>query len=201
MRILKLVPALVALSAFPAQAGDTVALSADCDGCHGPLGASVDSDIPIIGGQSVHSIKKALEQFRDWSRPCRRSPYRHGFTDRSPRNMCEISESLDSEEIESLAQYYGSQDWVAADQPFDQEKALAGSSLHTLYCITCHPNGGSNAGYAGRLAGQWGPYLKAMTEQISTGEWRVPKIMQRKMSSFSEEEVDALLNFFASRQD
>jgi len=189
------------LFASPVLVGEIQQLIIACDGCHGPQGASAESDIPVIGGQSATSIEKALEQFKDWGRPCKRSAYRYGDLSRQPENMCEISEGLSQEEIRTLAEYYASQAFVPAAQEFDEAKALAGANLHALYCITCHPKGGSEAGYAGRLAGQWKPYLSVSIKQIQSGEWAVPKIMQRKMSSFTEDEVDALLDFFASQQE
>jgi len=201
MNWLRFAPALAAILSVAAHAVDVETLAADCDACHGPLGASVDSDVPIIGGQSVNSIEKALTQFAEWSRPCNSSAYRHGDTQRPPRNMCQVAEELSSEEIESLARHYGDQEWVPAEQPFDSEKATAGAAIYSLYCVTCHPKGGNEAGYAVRLAGQWTPYLALMMQQIVSGEWLVPKIMQRKMSSFSAEEIEALLNYFASQKD
>ena len=191
---------LVSVSS-PVLADELEALVADCDGCHGANGASTEGDIPVIGGQSGVSIEKALRQFQNWGRPCKRSSYRHGDTSRPAKNMCEISEALSIENIKSLAQFYDRQDFAPAVQEFDEAKALAGANLYTLYCITCHPRDGSEPGYAGRLAGQWKPYLKRTFGQISSGEWPVPKIMARKMSSFSKEETEALLNYFASQQD
>ena len=182
-------------------ATEPAVLAGDCDGCHGPLGASVDSDVPVIGGQSAASIEKALLQFQNWDRPCRKSAYRHGDTSRKAVNMCQISEGLSMGDINTLAIHYSNQPFVSARQEFNEAKAMQGANLHALYCITCHPKGGSEAGYAGRLAGQWKPYLKASIRNISSGEWLVPKIMARKMSSFSEHEIDALLDFFASQQD
>jgi sulfide dehydrogenase cytochrome subunit len=185
----------------PVTAEELELLTTNCDGCHGPLGASITSDIPVIGGQSAASIEKALGQFRNWGRPCKRSAYRHGDTSRPASNMCEISEAMSIEDIKALANHYESQAFVPAIQEFDEAGAMEGASLHALYCITCHPKGGSEAGYAARLAGQWKPYLRTTVTQIISGEWPVPKIMERKMSSFSEQEVEALLDFFASQQD
>jgi sulfide dehydrogenase cytochrome subunit len=182
-------------------ADDSQLLIQDCDGCHGPAGASTEADVPVIGGQSEASIEKALMQFQNWDRPCTKSAYRHGDTARRPVNMCELSEGLSGEDVRSLAAHYSSQPFIPAKQDFDESRAMEGASLHTLYCITCHPKGGSEAGYAGRLAGQWKPYLRSSIKNISTGEWLVPKIMARKMSSFSEQEIEALLDYFASQQD
>ena len=105
-------PLLILLLIFltgSVHATEPAALANDCDGCHGPLGASVDSDIPVIGGQSAASIEKALLQFQNWDRPCSTSEYRHGDTSRKAVNMCQISEPLSSEDISALAIHYSNQ--------------------------------------------------------------------------------------------
>jgi cytochrome c553 len=70
-----------------------------------------------------------------------------------------------------------------------------------MYCASCHPDGGSASGFAGRLAGQWTHYLAGAIEQIKRSEVIVPHIMERKLADFSAEEIDALLNFWASQQE
>jgi len=62
-------------------------------------------------------------------------------------------------------------------------------------------NGGKTAGRAPRLAGQWVPYLKSTLKYIPTGEHLVPPMMERKITDFSAEEINALMNYYASQQD
>lgn len=185
----------------PAPAGDLAALAAGCDDCHGPNGQSTHADVPIIAGQSERLIGKALDQFADYWRPCSKTAYRHGDTGRPETSMCEISAALSAEDRQALSAHYASQPFVPAVQAFDEAKAVTGAGLYGMYCATCHPAGGTEIGYAGRLAGQWQAYLRTSIAQIAAGEWMVPKPMERKMSSLSEEEIDALVNYFASHQD
>ena len=177
------------------------ALIEECESCHGPAGVSTDSDVPIIAGQSEPLIEKAHEHFKDWARPCRRTAFRHGDTSRPPTTMCDVSAGLDGIEIEAIATHFAAQAFVPAAQPFDEAKAIAGAPLHEMYCASCHPDGGSASGFAGRLAGQWTPYLAGAIEQIKRSEVIVPHIMERKLADFSAEEIDALLNFWASQQE
>jgi sulfide dehydrogenase cytochrome subunit len=172
----------------------------ECESCHGPLGASTENDIPIIGGQSVKLISKALREFQYGERPCKRTTRRSGEDQDSKTDMCQVAASLDDADIEKLGQHFGSQTFQPARQEFDQAKAVAGASLHELYCVTCHLAGGSEAGFGGRLAGQWMPYLETSIGQIRSGEWLIPPMMEQKLSSFSDEEIQSLLNYYASQQ-
>jgi sulfide dehydrogenase cytochrome subunit len=115
--------------------------------------------------------------------------------------MCKIAEALDGEAIDALGQYYEVQKFVAARQEFDAEKASTGGDLHEIHCETCHSMGGTIAGRGPILAGQWTPYLRAAIKQASSGEHLVPPIMEKRMNEFSAEEIDALVNFYASQQD
>jgi sulfide dehydrogenase cytochrome subunit len=194
---------LLLILSFPARGNDTdlASVIGECESCHGPGGASTDSDVPIIGGQSQSLIEKAHEQFRDRERPCTRTQYRHGDTDRPPTSMCEVAGKLDAAGIEKVASHFAALEFIPARQPFDENLAVAGAALHQLYCDSCHPKGGSEPGFAGRLAGQWTPYLARTIEQIKRAEVLVPHIMERKVNEFSDGDIEALLNFWASQQE
>jgi sulfide dehydrogenase cytochrome subunit len=189
--------------AWAARAGaaDPETLAHDCDGCHGPGGVSTRSDIPSIAGRSQALLEKSLRQFRVMDRPCQRTAYWHGDTSRSETTMCNLARRLGDDEITALSQYYAAREYTPIRQPFDADEAVRGANLHNLYCESCHPAGGSEAGYAPRLAGQWMPYLKHTIVQIRSGELIVPHVMERKLTEFSEDEIDQLLNFWASQQD
>ena len=198
-----LISLIMVLLAMPVSlaAADLEQFTRECDSCHGPQGVSTQGDIPTIAGKSEALMEKALKQFQFMDRPCKRTAYRHGDTGRPQTSMCNIAGKLGSEDVTSLSRYYAGLEFVPAKQEFEQEKAINGASLHSLYCDSCHPRGGSEAGYASRLAGQWGPYLKRTIGQIKGGELIVPHMMERKLNEFDEEEIDALLNFWASQQD
>lgn len=176
-------------------------LTAQCDGCHGPKGVSTDSDVPTIAGQSAGFLQRTLNTFQVWGRPCIKSAYRHGDTTRPETDMCQVAEGLTGEEIRALAAYYSQQPFVPAVQPWDESKAAAGKELHEQHCETCHEQGGTAAETAPRLAGQWTPYLRKALQFVPTGEHLVPPLMERTVTDFSKDQIDALLNYYASQQD
>lgn len=195
---------LLALSLIawgPLSAGDISELTAQCDDCHGPAGASTISDVPIIGGQSAEYLSDSLKSFQDWGRPCVKSAYRFGDTSRPRTDMCKVTAGLSMEDIAGLAAHYSALPWVAAQQPFDEALAAAGAPLQQENCESCHEQGGTVAGRGPVLAGQWMPYLKATLKFVPTGEHLVPPAMERKVTDFSAEEIDAIMNFYASPQN
>ncbi|MBT8059955.1 MAG: c-type cytochrome [Gammaproteobacteria bacterium] len=193
--------ALSLLAASPLATADAVALAADCDSCHGPGGVSAHADVPTIAGQTPEFLLKTLNGFRRWDRPCLKSDWRSGDTSRPRTDMCQIAEGLSDEEMEALAAHYGALEFVPAQQEFDEEQAAIGAALHAEHCDSCHPDGGRSGGRGPRLAGQWVPYLKTSLKYVPTGEHLVPSTMERRVMDFSAEQIDALMNFYASQQD
>jgi sulfide dehydrogenase cytochrome subunit len=172
----------------PALAADVGSITPECESCHGP-------------GQSREYISKSLRSFQMWDRPCVKSSYRHGDTDRPKTDMCKVVEGLAYEDINALSDHYSQQAFVAAKQPFDESKAAAGAALHEKYCETCHSEGGTAASRGPRLAGQWVPYLKSALHFVPTGEHLVPPMMERAVSDLSSEEIDMLMDYYASQKD
>jgi sulfide dehydrogenase cytochrome subunit len=187
---------LAVLSVLPlaAAAADLDELVSECEGCHGPAGVSVSENIPTIAGQSAGFIDDTLHSFQIWGRPCVKTSYQHGDTSRPKTDMCRVAGGLSNEDITAVAKHYANQPFVAAKQPFD-------AALHQQHCESCHVNGGSESGPGPILAGQWTPYLKATLKYVPTGEHLVPPMMERSLGEFSKEELDALLNYYASQQD
>lgn len=183
-----------------AAPGELATLIVECEACHGKNGISVDADVPIIAGQPQPMIEKAHEQYKDLARPCREVQGHKDDLTLPPSSMCDVSIDLDTVAIEAISAHYAALEFVPAPQPFDEALAVTGASLHQMYCESCHPDGGKKPGFAGRLAGQWTPYLRRMFEEIEGAEILVPHIMEGKVSDFSDEEREALLNFWASQQ-
>lgn len=185
-----------------ATAGDIGELAAQCDDCHGPRGASPNSDVPIIGGQSAEYISNSLESFQDWGRPCVHSKYRFGDTSRPKTDMCKIAGGLTSEDIAALGTYYSGLPFIPAQQEFDPALVESGAALQEQHCESCHEQGGKGGGNRGpRLAGQWTPYLKATLKFVPTGEHLVPPAMEKTIGGFGDDELTAILSFYASQQN
>jgi len=189
------------LTVGSAAAAEPDSLKAECESCHGPDGNSPYSDVPTIAGQSSRFIAKQLRSFQLWDRPCVKAEYRTGSKAGNHSDKCELSGALSADDIGAVAEYYGKQPFQPAQQPFDAARAAAGAALHDQYCETCHAEGGKANGRGPRLAGQWKPYLRATLKFVPTGEHLVPPMMERKIIDFSAEEINQLLDYYASQQD
>lgn len=156
-----------------------------CSACHNGNGTTLSSDIPIIAGQPFSVIEDALILFAGGQRPC--------------TAMCAIAAALSPLEQEALANYLEQQTFIPAAQEFEPALAALGAELHlTNGCETCHSQGGRNGnGMAPILAGQWTPYLRNALDQIKAGKRRGPKVMNQAVQSLSNDESEALLNFYA----
>jgi sulfide dehydrogenase cytochrome subunit len=174
--------------------------AAQCDGCHGKDGASQESDVPIIGGVSSFVLEEYMFQYADAARPCRESKYRYGDTSRPATDMCVVAKNLSEEEITELAAYYADLNFVAAQQEFDAALAAQGASIHKRDCEKCHTDGGSyKDDDAGRLAGQWAPYLQESLADYASGERpMMEEKMQQKLENLNAEEIAALIQYYAS---
>ena len=187
--------------AATAVAADLEELKSQCSSCHGPGGNSPYSDVPTIAGQSSKFIAKQLRAFQMWDRPCAKTTYRAGDNAGNSADKCQIAGALSPEDINAAADYYSKQPFKPAGQPFDAARAAGGAALHDQYCETCHHEGGKANSRAPRLAGQWKPYLRATLKFVPTGEHLVPPMMERRIVDFSAEEINQLLDYYASQQD
>ena len=193
--------ALVLFLSAPVAAAELEALKAECDSCHGPMGVSVHADVPIIAGQTPEFLAKTLRGFQLWDRPCIKTTYRSGAKAGSKTDMCKAAATLSNEDITALSAWYGAQTFPTVAQEFDAALAAAGEALHTENCEKCHEQGGSLAGRAPRIAGQWTEYLKAAIHYIPTGERMCPPMMEREVMGLDKEQITQLLNYYASPRE
>ena len=187
--------------ASASYAGDLDAIIADCNGCHGDNGVSQWTDVPTIAGvpEFVHS--DALYLFRDEARPCSESKYRQGDTSKAATTMCAVVADLSDEQIDEIAAHYAALPFVAAKQDFDAGLAEAGKAIHEAECDRCHSEGGSNPeDEASILAGQQMGYLTDTFAEYRSGEREQPKKMEEKLNALSDDDVKALVHFYASQQ-
>jgi sulfide dehydrogenase cytochrome subunit len=126
--------------------------------------------------------------------------YKQGDTSRTA-TMCDAVADLADEEIDEVAAHYAGLAFVAAKQEFDAGLAAAGKAVHDEACDRCHSEGGSNPeDEAGILAGQWMGYLEATFAQYAAGDRDQPKKMEEKMAALSDDDVKALVHYYASQQ-
>jgi len=172
-----------------------------CDDCHGDNGVSQWADVPTIAGMPEYVHSDALFVYQDKTRPCSESQYRQGDTSRPATTMCEVVADLDDATLEDLALNYFELPFVAAQQEFDADLAVAGQIVHDAKCDKCHSEGGSNPDdEAGILAGQWTDYLANSFAEYASGDRGQPKKMKEKMDELSAADETALLHYYASQQ-
>ncbi len=183
------------------SASDVDQLSQGCDECHGTSGVSAESDIPSIAGLSSVVLEENLIAFQANERPCAEREYISGDKTRPPTTMCKVVVDLTDEEIEALAVHYESLPFVPAKQPFDTQKAALGKRIHDRNCDKCHTEGGGLAiDDVGLLAGRWLPYLESAMREIQAGERPMPEEMTEQTEPLGEDQVSALLHYYASQQ-
>jgi len=114
--------------------------------------------------------------------------------------MCRISRVLSEEDIEQLAQYYASKRFRRANQTSDPKLARKGALIHDRDSEKCHSEGGGIAeDDSGILASQWKPYLKQQFFAFYAERRTLDKNMKPKFNKLDKTEIEALLNFYASR--
>jgi len=199
--VLLTVFALLNLSlAASVNAADIDKLVDTCTQCHERDGASDDPNMPIIGGYSEPYIIGSLTDYKNKTRSCPEIEYISENKTIESTNMCRVSRTLSEEDIEQLAQYYASKRFRRANQTFDSKLARKGALIHERDCEKCHSEGGGIAeDDSGILAGQWKPYLKQQFFAFYAEKRTLDKKMKPKFNKLDKTEIEALLNFYASR--
>ncbi len=177
-------------------------IAGECDRCHGAGGVSTESDVPSIAGISPFILEEYMFEYRDGARACRESKYRTGDLEQPATDMCVVADDLSESDVTAIADFYGSKKFIAAQQEFDADKAVAGAKVHKKLCRKCHADGGSYADDdASILAGQWMPYLEqALVDQISGDRTMLDEKMREKTDQLSEDDKESLLHFYGSQQ-
>jgi len=183
-----------------AWADDVSKLVDTCSHCHQKDGASTDPNMPIIGGYSAPYIISSMTAYKERTRSCPDIDYISDDKKVETTNMCRISNALSDEDIAKLAKYYAGMRFRRANQDFDLELARKGQLIHERDCEKCHSEGGSLASDdAGILAGQWIPYLKQQFFAFYAEKRQLDRKMKPKFNKLDKTEIEALLNFYASR--
>lgn len=201
-RLISIVISLtLGLFASVSMAGDLESVVENCNGCHGDDGVSQWTDVPTIAGVPEFVHADALYIFRDEARPCTESKYRQGDTSRAATTMCAVAADLSDDMIDKIAAHYAGLPFVPAKQDFDADLAAAGKAVHEAECDRCHSAGGSNPeDEAGILAGQQMGYLTDTFAEYRAGEREQPKKMEEKLSALSDDDIKALVHYYASQQ-
>jgi len=158
-----------------------------CAGCHGADGASGMPDAPIIAGIDVGVLEDAMYAYQDGGRKCL-----------PPGVMCQISVPLSDDDIVELAAHFADMPYKPAGEAFDAALAAAGEEIHENNCGLCHGIHEPGDPQFSIVHGQKIAYLRNVIQQYAAGERDQLAPMQEAISARTPEEIEALLNYYAS---
>ena len=192
--VLRMLVSCVLLSAFcipQTNAEDIEQIKKKCTMCHGADGNSPSSTIPSIAGITREFFEHTMDAYKN--------------NGRQSDMMKSFVHSLTEEDIKSLADFFGKQEFKPRKQEFDPEKAKQGEKLHQQFCEKCHENAGRiTENNYGILAGQWMPYLKQAINDYLDKKRRVNPMMIKKLeklkSTAGPEGIDQIVNYYGSLQ-
>ena len=176
---------LLALAA-PANA-DISKVMKFCVDCHGEDGRGTESDVPIIAGIPAVVQEDAMYAYLDGVRNCGNKPL-----------MCKVVSRLTEDQIVELAEHYAAMPYVPAGEQFDAALAEAGKAIHVAECAICHGEDDPGDAEASILHGQKQDYLRYSLQQYAADERQQPDAMRKKTSVLSADDIEALLNYYAS---
>ena len=184
---LALIAGGVAVSSSLWAAGPTPAmLSNTCSACHGQFGQSVGPSIPTLAGQPAAYISDSMKKFKSGERP--------GTV------MNRVAKAYSDDDFNAMGDFFSQQKFVRYPQSVDAAKVAKGKELHDQKCKKCHEENGRESEDGGVIAGQWLEYLHITANDFMAKKRPMPKKMAEKFENLSKDDVDALINFYASQQ-
>ncbi|MDX1696637.1 MAG: c-type cytochrome [Thiohalobacterales bacterium] len=158
-----------------------------CAGCHGIDGVSQGPAIPSLAGISDAYFIETMQAYKKGER--------HSTI------MQRIAKGYTDAEIEIMAPYFSKKPVARSKQELDSAKVARGAELYGKNCEKCHSeNGALGDDDAGILASQWLPYMQHAMADYKAGKRDMPKKMKKKVEALSDDDLDAILQFFASQQ-
>jgi sulfide dehydrogenase cytochrome subunit len=179
----------------PGLAEDFDDLVKRCEICHGQGGNSGLPIYPSISGFSYEGFLYTMDTYRE----NRRIPIEFQQPGEPETVMNAIAQQLTDADIDTLATYFSEQLYIPRSQAFDPKLASRGADLHERHCEKCHvQNGTEPVDKAAILAGQWIQYLRSQFTSFLSGSRFMPKRMLNTFKELNQEDIEALLNFYAS---
>jgi cytochrome subunit of sulfide dehydrogenase len=160
-------------------------LSNACAGCHGTHGGSAGMTMPSLAGQSKTAIVEAMKKFKNGERPS--------------TVMGRLAKGYSDAEIDLMGDFFSTQKVHFTSQPVDPVKAAKGAALQEANCSRCHlEDGKEGKDDTPVMASQWLNYLHIQMELYQSGKRKMPEKMAEKVKQLSQDDLDALLHFYAS---
>ena len=180
---------LLGLSVQPLAQADISTVLPMCTGCHGSDGVGIEANIPTIGGMPATLQENALNAYKNGDRKCGDVPL-----------MCNIVGGLADDQVKELAAHYAAMTYVPANEEFDAALAEQGKAIHDADCLMCH---GTDPGTAqfGVLHGQRKAFLQYALSQYAAGERTQMPMMEAKTTPLTAEQIEALVNYYASYRE
>lgn len=164
--------------------------AADCVGCHGANGNSINPDIPSLAGQDGRYLKIAMQHYRDG--------------ERKNAMMKKAVAGFSDQKIANLAAYYSRQKPASpatgeSGKPGVFDPLGDGARL-AASCDGCHGKNG-NGGQRGvpRLTGLAPDYLFAAIQAYKAGE-RKNETMQMFTRTLSDVAIEKVSLFYATQE-
>lgn len=161
-----------------------------CAGCHGEDGIGTMIHVPIIAGIPAIVQEDALFAYMDGDRNCGTQPL-----------MCNMVSKLTEEQVTELAAHYAAMPFKPAGEEFDAANAAKGKAIHDEHCVICHGTDGPGDAESGILHGQRKEYLRYALQQYAAGERQQLPAMERKTRALSADEIEALVDYYASYRE
>ncbi len=161
-----------------------------CTSCHGQDGIGIGGVVPIIAGIPAVVQEDALYAYIDGDRKCGSQPL-----------MCKLVSALTEEQVVDLAAHYAAFPFVPAAEDFDASLAKKGQAVHKEKCAICHGDDNPGDAESSILHGQRKDYLRHAIKQYAAGERSQLPAMEKMMSTLSGDDIDALINYYASYRD
>jgi sulfide dehydrogenase cytochrome subunit len=160
-------------------------LSNACAGCHGTNGGSAGVSLPSLANQSKAAIVEAMKKFKSGERPS--------------TIMGRLAKGYSDADFNTMGEFFSKQKLHATNQTLDAAKVDRGGLLSEKHCQRCHLEDGKEGKEdTPVMASQWLPYLQIQMDQYLSGKRKMPEKMADKVKPLSKEDLDALLNFYAS---
>lgn len=169
-----------------AAASTPAMLSNTCGGCHGTNGASVGPSMPTLGGQPAEYIVESMKKFKSGERPS--------------SIMGRLAKAYTDDDFKAMGEFFGEKKFIRHKQDVDAAKVAKGKRVHEENCKKCHQEGGRESEDGGVIAGQWKEYLQINVSDFQSKKRPMPKKMAEKFEGLSQDDLDALINFYASQQ-
>lgn len=161
-------------------------LSNTCSACHGQFGQAVGPSIPTLAGQPASYIADSMKKFK--------SGERVGTV------MGRVAKAYTDDDFNAMGEFFSQKMFVRYPQKVDAAKVAKGKVLHEQNCKKCHQEDGRESEDGGVIAGQWSEYLHITMDDFASKKRAMPKKMAEKIEGLSKDDLDALIDFYASQQ-